>query len=151
MGTKKGNKAYKKGYYLERWISLYLSYHNWHVKRNYGSKGVEDLIAVKKGEPVLFIQCKNTKKLNMSRQEIEVLRQHANEYGAVGIIIYKTEKGHKMFYNVNNNTFDILKVVPEGNMKDWVKKVNEIKKERKIKSCNCVVEKMKSFIHRIGL
>lgn len=152
---KKGNRNYQKGYRLERYISQYLSYYNFHVKRNYGSKGVEDLIAMRKGDPPYFIQCKassTVKKLNMTKQEIEIFKQHAEEYGAIPIIVYSFGS-KKYWFNVQVNKHMVIVPVPVKEFTKWKTEVNKLKSQRGIKSCNCYINEnyRQVFISSVGL
>jgi Holliday junction resolvase len=92
------NRNYLRGYRLEYKVRLILEYNGWHVTRKHASKGIEDLIAIKKGKQPLFIQCKDTKlgDKSMSVHELEVFRLHSVEYGAAPIFCYK--KNQKIFY-----------------------------------------------------
>jgi Holliday junction resolvase len=49
---------YQKGYRFERKIATYLRRRGYFVVRAGGSKGPADLVAVRKGERPIFIQCK---------------------------------------------------------------------------------------------
>lgn len=122
-------------------MSLYLSFYNWHIKRNYGSKGVEDLVAVKKERSPLFIQCKNNKsgKKAMSQVELRKLREHSELFGAIGIYVY-TESRKKYLYDTSTEKTIELVPIPMKVLKDWKDKNNKLKQLENIKSCNCFID-----------
>jgi Holliday junction resolvase len=95
------SKAYKKGYSLERYCQLTLEYNGYHVKRNAMSIGIEDVMAFK-GSVVLLIQCKNTKRgeKSMTKDEIEILKKHAKDVGAIPIYLYKEGRNKYVWQDV---------------------------------------------------
>lgn len=145
---KKGNKQYQKGYRLENWLIGYLSYHGWHASRKFRSLGVEDVIALKRYEPNLFIQAKNSNRgvKAMTKEELDTLMQHANEYGCIGIYVY-SENRKKYWYNTITKETDVLAPIPTKIFKQWSMEVNKIKEQKGIKSCNCVVNPTKVFMN----
>ena len=143
----KGNRNYRIGYVLENWICKFLSYHGFHCKRNYGSKGVEDIIAIRKGIPPLFIQCKasrNSDKLNMTAEQIRIFREHAEQYGCIPVIV-NSYRSHKYWYIFNGPPLPITPV-PTKEFLKWSKKQKQEKAKRKIKSCNVCLPIRKAFI-----
>lgn len=96
------SKAYKKGYSLERYCQLTLEYHGCHVKRNAMSIGVEDVMAFK-GDNIMLIQCKNTKRgeKSMTKDEIEILKRHAKDLGATPIYLYKDGRNNYVWQNLH--------------------------------------------------
>lgn len=142
-----GNRNYKRGYNLENWISKFLSYHGFHCKRNYGSKGVEDLIAIRKGLPPLFIQCKSSAvsdKLNMTKEQINTFIEHAEQYGCIPVIVH-SYRSHKYWYIFNHPKIPITPVPTKEFMK-WSKKQKREKAKRGIKSCNVCLPIRKAFM-----
>lgn len=100
------NRSYAKGYRLEYKVRLILEFNGWHVTRKHASKGIEDLIAIKRGKPPMFVQCKDTKQgeKSMSVHELEVFRLHSVEFGAAPIFSYK--KNNKIYYkDIESNKF----------------------------------------------
>lgn len=136
--TPKKNRSYKRGYSLENFVSAYLSYHGWHVKRNYRSLGVEDLTAVKKCRTPLLIQCKNSKAgvKAMSQQELLKLREHAEQYGAIGIYVYSDSR-KKYLYDTSTSLTHQLVPIPKKEFDMWRDLNNKHKAEKSILSCNC--------------
>ncbi len=105
------NKSYGKGYRNEHKVELTLEYNGWHVNRNHASKGVEDMVAMKKGKQNMMIQCKDTKlgEKSMSLKELEVFKLHAMEYGAAPI--YQYTRNRKIYYK-NLETDEFLSFKP---------------------------------------
>ena len=124
------NKAYQKGYRNEHKTELILEYNGWHVNRNHASKGVEDLLAIKKGKQPMMIQCKDTKQgeKSMSVKELEVFRLHAIEYGAAPI--YQYTKNKKQYYlNLETETFINFKPISKKWLDDRRKYKTMLKQE----------------------
>jgi Holliday junction resolvase len=147
-----GNRNYKRGYQLENWICKFLSYHGYHCKRNYGSKGVEDIVAIKKGHPPLFIQCKSstvTDKLQMTKEQINNLREHAREYGCIAIIVY-SYRAKKYWYNTETDNTEEIVPVETKRFNKWAARQKKEKAKRKIKSCNVVISISKVFMRIKG-
>jgi hypothetical protein len=109
--------------------------------------GVEDVIAVRKGEPNLFIQAKNssTGPKAMSDSELQTLMEHADEYGCIGIFVY-THNRKKYWYNTITKEVDVLAPIPAKIFKQWSIEVNKIKEQKGIKSCNCVINPQQVFM-----
>lgn len=125
------NSSYSKGYRAEHRVELTLEYNGWHVNRNHASKGVEDLVAMKKGKQNMMVQCKNTKlgEKSMSVKEIEVFRLHAVEYGAAPIYMYV--KNRKDYYkNVETGEFLSFKPYTKKWIEDRRKYKNMLKEEK---------------------
>jgi Holliday junction resolvase len=111
---------------MERYCVLTLEFCGYHVKRNFRSWGVEDVIAAHQGE-LLFIQVKNYSKhtnsvLDSSEQEIFI--QHATSHGARPIYLYVPKRGQRVWLDILTN--EILEFKPFT--KEWVKERNRIKK-----------------------
>jgi hypothetical protein len=125
----------------------YLSYHGWHCVRKFRSLGVEDVVALKKFQPNLFIQAKNSISgpKAMSDTELETLMQHADEYGCIGIFVY-THNRKKYWYNTMTKEVDVLDPIPQKIFKQWSIEVNKIKEQKGIKSCNCVINPQQVFM-----
>lgn len=83
-----------KGYSLERYCRLTLEYNHYHAKRNSMSYGIEDIVAATNGKQSLWVQCKNQKKGKraMSADDKEILRRHAEMYGAIPIYLYTANR-----------------------------------------------------------
>ena len=109
---------------------------------------MEDVIAVRKGEPNLFIQAKNSSMgpKAMSESELQTLMEHADEYGCIGIYVY-TYNRKKYWYNTITKETDVLAPIPDKIFKQWSIEVNKIKEQKGIKSCNCVINPTKVFMN----
>lgn len=145
------NPNYVKGYRTEHKVQLILEYNGWHVNRNHASKGVEDLVAIKKGKQPMFLQCKNTKlgKKSMSQREQTLFALHAVEYGAAPIYVYVV--GRKEFY-LNLETKKYLSFKPFT--KKWLsdrRKYKAILKavESETKKQDLIINIMKKVKHII--
>ena len=99
--TRKKNKAYQKGYRFERRVMKYYQKLGYYVRRNFASKGAEDLNAMKKvGDhpQVLHIQCKNLKiQRPLSKTEKENLIKLAKQTGGTPIHVYNNSR-HKLVF-----------------------------------------------------
>lgn len=109
---------------------------------------MEDVIAVRKGEPNLFIQAKNSSMGSkaMSDSELKTLMEHADEYGCIGIYVYSQNR-KKYWYNTLTKETDVLAPIPAKIFKQWSIEVNKIKQQKGIKSCNCVLDNTKVFMN----
>jgi Holliday junction resolvase len=122
------SKAYRKGYSLERFCCLTLEYNGFHVKRNTLSLGIEDVIAFN-GDMVYLIQCKNTKlkDKSMSKSELEILKLHAKDLGAIPIYLYKDGRGRYVWQGV----FTGINLHFNAYTPMWYKNRQKIRKELK--------------------
>lgn len=121
-----GNRNYKRGYSLERYCVLTLEYCNYHVKRNFRSWGVEDVIAAHQGE-LLFIQAKNYSKHSddvLDAMEQEIFIEHAIQHGAEPIYLYVPERGKRVWLNLLTGEEQLF----EPFTKEWAKERSRIKK-----------------------
>jgi len=128
------SKAYKKGYSLERYCQLTLEYNGYHVKRNTMSIGIEDLIAF--NGATLFIQCKNTKRgeKSMSKDELEILKKHAKESGAMPVYMYKDGRNNYVWLDVSTG-FSLGTM--KSYTKEWYRNRMKIRKQlREMKKKN---------------
>jgi hypothetical protein len=75
--------GYQLGYSFERRVYALLEGMGYFVMRSSGSKGIADLIAVRKGS-VLFVQCKRSGKIE-SKEWNELFAQ-ASKYGADAVV-----------------------------------------------------------------
>lgn len=145
------NKSYQKGYRNEHKVELTLEYNGWHVNRNHASKGVEDMVAMKKGKQNMMIQCKDTKQgeKSMSVKELEVFRLHAVEYGAAPIYQY-TKNGKSYYKNLDTNEFISFKPITKfwlDQRRKYKKMLKEEKSEtRKLDIILKMFKKVKSVI-----
>lgn len=116
----------------------YLSFYNWHCKRNYRSLGVEDLVAFKKHRTPLLIQCKNSKAgvKAMSQPELLKLREHAEQYGAIGIYVYSDSRKKYLHDTSTSRTYQLIPI-PKKEFDLWKDLNNKHKAEKDILSCNC--------------
>ena len=125
------NRSYQKGYRNEHKVELTLEYNGWHVNRNHASKGVEDMVAMKKGKQNMMIQCKDTKlgEKSMSDKELQVFKLHAVEYGAAPI--YQYTKNRKQYYlNLETQQFISFKPTTKKWLDDRRKYKNILKEEK---------------------
>ena len=93
---------------MERYCQLTLEYNGYHVKRNTMSIGIEDLMAFNRFH-YLLIQCKNTKRgeKSMNKDEIKILRKHAEDLYAIPIYLYKDGRNRFVWLDVRyNDRFD---------------------------------------------
>jgi Holliday junction resolvase len=86
------NKNYIKGRNFEYRVKKLYEKLGWDVHRKYASKGIMDLICIRKGH-VHYVQCKVRKNL-MRAAEAELLKEHANKFGCDAVFAYKDEKRH---------------------------------------------------------
>lgn len=75
--------GYQLGYGFERRVIVVLESMGYYVLRSSGSKGLADLIAVRKGS-VLFVQCKRSGKISSS--EWNALYELATKHGADPVV-----------------------------------------------------------------
>lgn len=108
------------------------------MSRKYRSLGVEDLTATKKQRTPIFIQCKNSKigVKAMSQTELLKLREHAEQYGAIGIYIYSHDRKKYLYDTSTSRTF-LLEPIPKKEFDQWKQLNDKHKKEQRILSCNC--------------
>lgn len=148
------SKAYKKGYSLERYCQLTLEYNGYHVKRNAMSIGIEDVMAFKEAI-VLLIQCKNTKRgeKSMTKDEIDILKKHARDMGAIPIYLYKDGRNKYVWLNVEADVpQEHLRVYTPHWYKTRMFMRNQLRdmKKKNVKEYNKYVlknwEEVKSFI-----
>ena len=103
--------SYRKGYRAERKVVKYLKDKGFYVIRSAGSKGLFDVIAVKKGL-ILGIQVKKNYKLVYRdiayKQMHHKLEEAYEEYGIIPLYA-TTEKGIK-FYTYNGFEINIEKL-----------------------------------------
>jgi Holliday junction resolvase len=130
------NKAYKKGYSLERYCQLTLEFNGYHVKRNTMSIGIEDVLAFNDNQ-TLLIQCKNTKRgeKSMTKDEIEILKRHAQEFHAVPVYLYKDGRGIYVWHELILG----LKCGMKPYTKEWYRermKMREMLRKMKKKNLN---------------
>lgn len=66
------------------------------------SIGIEDVMAFK-DSVVLLIQCKNTKRgeKSMTKDEIDILKKHAKDVGAIPVYLYKAGRNKYVWQDVN--------------------------------------------------
>lgn len=126
---------YKKGYKLERHCCLTLDYNGYHVRRNSLSIGIEDVLAFNHGI-MLLIQCKNTKRgeKSMSKDEIEILKRHAKDFGAIPVYLYKDGRGKYVWQDVQTGfVLDTLRPYT----KEWYReRMKERERLRQMKKKN---------------
>lgn len=118
------NKNYVKGYSLERYCVLTLEYNGWHVKRNFRSWGVEDVVATKRNCHPLYIQAKNYRG-GLTEDEQFLFKVHAEEYGAIPIYLYVPKRGERVWLDLRDNK----QVEFKPFTKEWVKERSRIKKK----------------------
>lgn len=129
-------KSYNKGYRLENYAALTLEYNGFHVKRNYRSLGVEDIISASRENIVYFIQCKNYdwSVKHVLHDEQVIFKWHAEEYGAIPIWLFSPGRGKKVWFNLStlNSEIDLKEYT-----KEWMTRRMKIKKKlRKLKKKN---------------
>lgn len=127
---------------MEYYAVLTLEYNGYHAGKKPLSYGVEDVIAAQKKESNVFVQAKNHAyqrmdaktgkkiKLNpfhtaLSPMGKEILRLHAEEYGAIPIFLYKASRGKNVWWDLSKNE-EITWLKPFT--KEWLEKRNRIKK-----------------------
>jgi hypothetical protein len=95
---------------------------------------------VKKGRSSLFIQSKKDKRgvKAMSQPELIKLREHADQYGCIGIYIYTDSKKKYLYDTMLEQTFH-LKPIPKKDMLEWVAHNKKLKESKNILSCNCYI------------
>jgi hypothetical protein len=112
---------------LERECVLTLEYNGYHVKRNFRSWGVEDVISASNGKQLLFIQAKNYSNHNdsiLDEDEQWIFIKHALKYGALPVYLHVPKRGMRCWLDLSTNTelyFDKF-------TKQWEKNRNIIKK-----------------------
>lgn len=111
---------------MERYCVLTLEFNGWHVKRNFRSWGVEDVIATKKDHQNLYVQGKHySNGWGLDEDEQYIFTLHAEEYGAVPIFLYVPKRGERLWLNLIDNKPLQLKPFT----KEWIKERSRIKKE----------------------
>lgn len=132
-----------KGAGLEYYAVLTLEYNGYHASKKPLSLGVEDVIAAQKKESNVFVQAKNHAyeridpktgkkiKLNpfhtaLSPMGKEILRFHAEEYGAIPVFLYKASRGKNVWWDLSKNE-EITWLKPFT--KEWKEKRSRIKKK----------------------
>lgn len=115
-----------KGYYLEYYCCLTLEFNGWHVKRNAMSYGIEDVIAID-GDRVMLIQCKNVKRKHntMTKEDIQILKKHAEELGAIPVYLFKDGRGKYIWQEVTMG-FPIEFLTPFT--REWLRERNKTRK-----------------------
>jgi len=101
------NKNYKKGRSFEYRVANHFRNLGYYVKRSYASKGVEDLIAIRRApvdavghvcmirSEVLLIQCKNLEvERKLSKKEIDGLNALAKQTGGTPLAVFNVD--HKL-------------------------------------------------------
>jgi hypothetical protein len=98
-------------------------------------------VALKAERTPLFIQCKNNKTgvKAMSQPDLLKLKEHSEQYGAVGIYVY-TDSGKKYLYDTSTKQTIQLIPIPGKIMKEWVSNQKKHKKLKNILSCNCFID-----------
>lgn len=91
------NKNYVRGRAFEYNIATLMRRKGYFVIRSAGSHGVSDLVAMKKGENPLLIQCKSGVSLGLNVDEHNALLNTAIASGGVPILAFKPEKGPIVF------------------------------------------------------
>ena len=123
---KKLKNPYKKGYSLERYCVLTLEYNGWHVKRNFRSWGVEDVIATKRGFYTLYVQGKHYENDDgLDEVEQHIFRLHAQEFGAIPIYLHVPKRGVREWLDLSDNK--IVEFKPFT--KEWAEERSRIKKK----------------------
>ena len=122
-----GNRNYKRGYSLERECVLTLEYNGYHVKRNFRSWGVEDVISASNGKQVLFIQAKNYSDHNdsvLDEYEQWIFVNHSLDYGALPIYLHVPKRGVRCWLDLSSGT----ELVFNKFTKEWERERSRIKK-----------------------
>jgi Holliday junction resolvase len=86
---------YRAGYDLERATRILLEANGYLAIRSSGSKGVADLVALKKGE-VLLVQCKTSGRLGPGDRA--ALHAAAERTGATALAVRWAKNGHQARY-----------------------------------------------------
>jgi Holliday junction resolvase len=92
------NKNYVRGRAFEYKIATFMRRKGYFVIRAAGSHGVSDLVAMKKGEKPLLIQCKTGVTQGLTADEHNALLNTAISSGGVPILAFKPEKGPIVFF-----------------------------------------------------
>ena len=102
--TRKKNKAYQKGYRFERRVMKHFQKLGYYVRRNYASRGAEDLNAMKKltipgtnirCTEVLHVQCKNLAvERKLTRADADRLIALAKQTGGTPLLAFNRD--HKL-------------------------------------------------------
>jgi Holliday junction resolvase len=123
--SKRAKSNRRRGYSLERHAVLTLLYNGFHVRRNFRSLGIEDLVATGKYS-TLFVQCKDTQKkhTSMTQQQQEILKRHAEEHNAIPVFMYKAGKGQYMWKNLSIGGYMMFSKFT----KEWYDERQKIKK-----------------------
>lgn len=118
------------------------------------SIGIEDVMAFKEAI-VLLIQCKNTKRgeKSMTKDEIDILKKHARDMGAIPIYLYKDGRNKYVWLNVEADVpQEHLRVYTPHWYKTRMFMRNQLRdmKKKNVKEYNKYVlknwEEVKSFI-----
>jgi Holliday junction resolvase len=83
--------SYVRGANRERQVIRLLKRQGWHAVRTPASQGLEDIVAIKRGERARVIQVKATAKGPYERfgpRDREALRLHAEQYGAEALLCW---------------------------------------------------------------
>ena len=145
--TKRKNKKQSAGKYrkakgagLEYYAVLTLEYNGYHANKKPLSIGVEDVIAAQKKESNLFVQAKNyayERIINgklvkvdpskaLSPMGKEILRLHAEDYGAIPVFLYKASRGKNVWWDLSKDE-EITWLKPFT--KEWKEKRSKIKQK----------------------
>lgn len=92
------NKNYVRGRAFEYKIATLMRRKGYFVIRAAGSHGVSDLVAMKKGEKPLLMQCKIGASIGLNADEHNALLNTAISSGGVPILAVKPEKGPIAFF-----------------------------------------------------
>lgn len=82
----------------------------------------------------------------MSKEELLQLKEHAEQYGCVGIYVY-TNNGKKYLHDTSTEKTVMLDPIPVKVMKAWVDNNKKLKAAKKIYSCNCYYDKNVKHIY----
>lgn len=105
--------AYKRGRAFEYRVKKYYERLGFYVKRSYGSKGAEDLLAVRKhkddnGIHLYHIQCKHNRRyIPLIKDEHIRLVELSIKTGGVAIHAFSDEKGHIKIKQLERNKYII--------------------------------------------
>lgn len=102
------------------------------------SIGIEDLMAFNSVHDLL-IQCKNTKRgeKSMNKDEIKILRKHAEDLNAIPIYLYKDGRNRYVWLDVRDN--DRFDAVLSPYTKEWYRermKMRDMLRKMKKKNVN---------------
>lgn len=89
------NSRYRAGYDLERATRILLTANGYIAIRSSGSKGLADIVALKRGE-VLLVQCKSSGRLGPG--ERASLHAAAEQVGATALAVRWAKNGHQARY-----------------------------------------------------